>query len=160
MKGEHHYKSTVKWTGNQGSGTSGYQNYDRSHTISVHQKPDILGSSDPEFRGDQTKHNPEELFLAAISSCHMLWYLHFCAEAGIVVVDYEDKATGTIMEAAAGGGKFTEVVLNPLVTITEKSSVKEALSLHQKANQFCFIANSLNFPVLHRPCFKVIDASY
>jgi organic hydroperoxide reductase OsmC/OhrA len=158
MKGQHHYRLTLKWTGNKGSGTSAYQSYDRSHTISVNQKPDIFGSSDPGFRGDPTKHNPEELFLAAISSCHMLWYLHLCSEAEIIIIDYEDKATGTMTEDAAGGGKFTEVVLNPLVTITEKSAIKEASALHQKANQLCFIANSLNFPVLHQPSFKVIEA--
>jgi len=87
MKGEHHYKTTIRWTGNKGQGTADYRSYERSHTAFIDGKQDILCSSDPAFRGDKTKHNPEELFLVSIASCHMLWYLHLCAEAGVVVID-------------------------------------------------------------------------
>src|SRR5690606_19559724 len=121
MKGQHHYSLTTKWTGNTGTGTSAYREYDRSHSIILDNKVDILASSDPNFRGDKTRHNPEELFLASISSCHMLWYLHLCAEAGIIVTDYIDSANGIMTETPDGGGKFTAVTLNPLVTITDIS---------------------------------------
>ncbi len=154
MKGQHHYNLTIKWTGNAGSGTSGYRNYERSHTIAIDGKSDIKGSSDPNFRGDKAKHNPEELFLASISSCHMLWYLHLCAEAGIIVTDYSDSAEAIMTETPDGGGKFTEVTLNPIVTISDISKKDLAEQLHYKANKLCFIANSLNFQVQHKPLFK------
>ena len=145
----HHYKTTIEWTGNKGSGTSNYRDYERSHTISVENKPTIEGSSDPAFRGDKTKYNPEEMLLSSLSSCHMLWYLHFCSEAGIIVTDYIDIATGIMEEGSNGSGRFTEVVLRPVVTITDETQIEKAKELHTKANEFCFIANSVNFPVKH-----------
>ena len=151
MNKQHDYKLTVKWTGNSGTGTSDYQSYQRSHVISVENKPDIAGSSDPKFRGDKIKHNPEELFVASISTCHLLWYLHLCAEAGVIVTDYADNAVGIMTETSDGGGHFTEVTLNPTVTVTENSMIEKANELHKKANEFCFIANSVNFPVHHKP---------
>jgi organic hydroperoxide reductase OsmC/OhrA len=154
MNGTHNYSLTTKWTGNRGQGTTGYRDYDRSHTISINNKPDIFGSSDTAFRGDATKHNPEDMLLASISACHMLWYLHLCADAGIVVTDYTDNATGIMQESAGGGGRFTEVTLHPVVTITNVSMIDKANSLHAKANEKCFISNSVNFPVMHEPVCK------
>lgn len=151
MSKHHHYKTIIQWTGNKGTGTSNYRSYERSHTIAVDHKAIIEASSDPAFRGDKTKHNPEDLFLSSLSSCHMLWYLHFCSEAGIIVIDYIDHATGIMEETANGSGHFSEVTLNPTVTITEKSMIERAKELHFKTNEFCFIANSVNFPVKHIP---------
>ena len=91
---EHNYKLSIRWTGNKGEGTKNYTAYERSHVIQVENKPDISGSSDPAFRGDSTRYNPEELLVASLSSCHMLWYLHLCAEAKVIVIDYVDHATG------------------------------------------------------------------
>ncbi|REC46825.1 OsmC family protein [Chryseobacterium pennipullorum] len=147
----HHYKTTVQWTGNKGTGTSGYKDYERSHIIKAENKVMIEGSSNPFFRGDKTKHNPEEMFLSSLSSCHMLWYLHFCSEAGIIVTDYTDEATGTMTETANGSGHFTEVILHPIVTVTEESMIEKAKQLHHRAHEYCFIANSVNFPVYHVP---------
>ena len=149
----HHYLVSVKWTGNNGTGTNDYHSYDRSHTILVDNKVSIEGSSDPAFRGDDTKHNPEELFVAAISSCHMLWYLHLCSTAGVIVTGYADNVTGTMIETSNGGGKFTEVVLHPTVTVTNESMIENARALHQRANELCYIANSCNFPIQHQPVF-------
>jgi organic hydroperoxide reductase OsmC/OhrA len=157
MKGQHNYKLTVRWTGNTGTGTSNYKEFERSHSILVDNKVEILGSADPAFRGDKTKHNPEDLLVASVSSCHMLWYLHLCAVSGIIVTDYIDNATGVMMETANGGGKFTEVTLNPVVTVTDVLMMKKAIELHKKANELCFVANSLNFPVLHKPTCKTKD---
>ncbi|WP_347219077.1 OsmC family protein [Chryseobacterium sp.] len=151
----HHYKIITQWTGNKGTGTSGYRDYERSHTISTDNKTVIEGSSDPSFRGDKTKYNPEELFLSSLSSCHMLWYLHFCSEAGVIVMDYVDEATGIMEETAHGSGHFTEVTLFPIVTVPEESMVEKAKELHHKANEFCFIANSVNFTVKHIPTVLV-----
>lgn len=155
MKGTHHYAMTTRWTGNTGNGTAGYQAYERSHILQAAGKPDIPGSSDPSFRGDKTRYNPEEMLVASLSSCHMLWYLHLCAAAGIVVVDYVDHATGTMLETADGGGYFSEVTLHPEVTITDAARIEQANELHQKANALCFIANSVKFPVHHQPLCKV-----
>lgn len=151
MKGQHHYKATIKWTGNKGEGTANYKAYEREHIIAIENKADITGSSDPAFRGDKTKHNPEELLVSSLSACHMLWYLHLCSEAGIIVTSYSDNATGIMTETANGSGHFTEVTLNPTVTVADQSMIDKANELHKKANELCFIANSVNFPVLHQP---------
>ena len=147
----HSYNLTIKWTGNKGSGTSGYRDYDRSHTIIGQNKEEIAASSDPSFRGDKSRYNPEELLVASLSSCHMLWYLHLCSEAGVTVTDYTDNATGQMIETSNGGGHFKEVMLNPVVTVADSSMVAKANELHKKANELCFVANSVNFPVHHNP---------
>lgn len=150
MKKEHNYSCSLKWTGNQGKGTAHYRAFQRSYTVSVDDKPDIFGSSDPIYRGDRTKYNPEELLVASLSSCHMLWYLHLCSEAGVIVMDYTDNAHGFMVETQNGGGRFVKVVLNPTVTVAEGSMIKMANDLHKKANELCFIANSVNFKVEHQ----------
>ena len=157
MNAHHNYQLTIKWTGNKGEGTSGYRGYERSHTISIDRKVNIEASSDPAFRGDNTKHNPEELLVAALASCHMLSFLYECAKAGVVATNYIDHATGTMLETPDGGGHFTEVTLNPVVTVKEKSMMEIANQLHHKASQLCFIANSVNFPVHHNPVAKLED---
>ena len=156
----HQYNLALRWTGNKGSGTSAYKAYDRAYTITINQKTDLLGSSDPAFNGDPTLHNPEELLVASISSCHMLWYLHLCAEAGVIVVNYTDAATGIMAETADGGGHFTGVTLSPAVVIKDAGMIDKANQLHKKANELCFIANSVNFPVAHQPVCTVAGNSY
>ena len=152
---QHTYKATIKWTGNKGIGTSGYTSYGREHEISIDSKANIDGSSDPAFNGDKTRHNPEDLLLSSLSACHMLWYLHLCAESGVVVLDYVDEATGIMVITASGGGHFTEVTLHPTVTVKDESMVDDAGKLHKKANELCFIANSVNFDVRHNPTIIV-----
>ena len=147
----HLYQTSLKWTGNKGEGTKSYRAYDRDYEIEIVGKPVIMGSSDPTFRGDRNKYNPEELLVASLSSCHLLWYLHLCAEAGVTVVEYVDRAIGKMNEAKNGSGKFVEVTLQPEVTISSDSNPEIAEQLHDKAHQFCFIANSVNFPVFCQP---------
>lgn len=151
--GEHHYNVSVEWTGNQGTGTSGYREYSRDHIIRTGSKPDIAGSSDPAFRGDATRWNPEDLFLASISACHKLWYLHLCADAGVHVLSYLDEAHGTMVESQAGG-RFTEVVLRPRVVIRAGDDRTLAATLHHSAHEKCYIANSVNFPVRCEPTIE------
>jgi organic hydroperoxide reductase OsmC/OhrA len=155
MQKQHHYNATIKWTGNKGSGTNGYRNYERSHQIIIENKLDILGSSDPAFLGDKTKHNPEDLLVSSLSACHMLWYLHLCSEAGVIVLDYKDTVRGVMTETSNGGGQFTEVILNPTVIVAENSMLEKANELHKKANELCFIASSMNFPVKHQPTSRI-----
>jgi organic hydroperoxide reductase OsmC/OhrA len=154
---QHHYKLTVTWTGNRGNGTASYTAYDRNHIIAATGKPAIPASSDPAFRGDPTRYNPEELLVASLSTCHMLWFLHLCTTAGVVVVDYIDEAAGVMEETADGGGRFTEVTLFPVITVTETAMIEKADALHADANRLCFIANSCNFPVHHKPVYKVAE---
>ena len=149
MPTQHQYTSTIQWTGNKGTGTDHYKNYDRSHEIIIKNKPTIAGSSDAAFRGDATKHNPEDLLVSSLASCHMLWYLHVCAAAGVIVSNYIDHATGTMTETANGSGRFTEVILHPIVAVTDEYMIIKANELHRKAKELCFIANSVNFPVRH-----------
>jgi organic hydroperoxide reductase OsmC/OhrA len=145
------YTVSVKWTGNTGNGTIDAAAYERSHIISVEGKPDILASSDTPFRGDNTKHNPEDMLVASLSACHMLWYLHICADAGVIVTGYSDHATGTLMLTPGSGGHFSEVTLHPEVTVADSSMIEKANGLHDTARKFCFIAKSVNFPVRHEP---------
>lgn len=151
MAKEHQFKAEIVWTGNTGSGTTSYQTYSRNHIIRCENHPEISASSAPAFRGDASMYNPEELLVASLSSCHMLWYLHLCAEAGVNVLEYSDSATG-IMEVEKGGaGKFTQVTLHPFVKVADPKMIEKAVELHKEANKKCFIANSCNFPVHHMP---------
>ncbi len=150
MNKEHQYNATIVWTGNKGEGTTNYKAYERSHIISIKNKPDIQASSDAPFLGDITKHNPEDMLLASLSTCHMLWYLHLCADNGIVVISYTDEATATMLQTDKGG-HFTFAILNPQVIITDSLKIEQANRLHTVANEHCFIANSVNFPVHHKP---------
>ena len=145
----HNYTTKLIWTGNAGQGTKTYSSYSRNHIISTDGKHDIAGSSDPAFRGDKSRYNPEELLVASLSSCHMLWFLHLCTEAGVIVVNYEDEAKGIMIETADGGGHFTEVVLHPVITIEGKVDKEKLDRLQHEANRKCFIAASCNFPVRH-----------
>ena len=153
--GSHTYTVRIEWNGNRGSGTSGYRDYGREHTISAGAKPDIAGSSDPQFRGNADRWNPEELLVAAAAACHKLWYLHLCADAGVVVQRYADEAVGTMVESA-GGGRFTRIVLHPRVTIRTGDDAALATQLHQRAHAECYIANSVNFAIV---CEPMIDTA-
>ncbi|WP_158745752.1 OsmC family protein [Acidisphaera sp. L21] len=147
----HHYVATVEWTGNTGNGTATPVGYERRHDIRIAGKPAIAGSSDPSFRGDPACHNPEDLLVASVSACHMLWFLGLCAAAKVVVTAYEDRAEGFMEVGADGGGKFTKIVLRPRVTVSGAPSEQVLAALHHDAHAKCFIANSLNFTVDHDP---------
>lgn len=156
----HRYEVEVTWTGNTGSGTSGYRDYARDHDVTGVEtpgKPTIPGSADPAFRGDPQRWNPEELLVASLSQCHMLWYLALCAKAGIVVTAYSDRPHGTMSENAEGSGVFTDVTLRPQVTITDGERVGEATELHHEAHRMCFIANSVSFPVSATPTVTALS---
>jgi organic hydroperoxide reductase OsmC/OhrA len=147
---EHTYETVVTWTGDRGTGTTGYRDYGREHEVTAAGPPAIPGSSDPAFRGDRDRWNPEQLLVVALSQCHMLWYLHLCAVGGVVVTGYVDRARGTMTENGHGG-QFTEVVLRPEVTVASAGMVADAERLHTEAHQACYVASSVNFPVRHEP---------
>ena len=156
---DHAYAVTITWTGDKGTGTSAYRAYARQHEVTALGKPAIPASSDPAFRGDPARYNPEELLVASLSSCHMLWYLHLCSVNGVVVTAYEDCAEGFMHEQPGGEGRFTEVVLQPEIVLAPGSDVERARALHEEANAKCFIANSVNFPVRHEPVIRTASAT-
>lgn len=152
---QHNYSTRTEWTGNLGEGTANYRAYSRDHAISAAGRPDLLGSSDPAFRGDASRWNPEDLLVASLSACHMLWYLHLCAQARIAVLAYRDDAVGTMVEEAGGGGRFTRAVLRPVATLAAGGDAVLARALHAEAHRLCYIANSVNFPVSIEPTVLV-----
>jgi organic hydroperoxide reductase OsmC/OhrA len=156
----HHYRTQLVWTGNRGAGTSAYGAYDRAHEVKVAGKPALPMSSDPNFRGDRARHNPEELLVASLSSCHMLWYLHLAADSGVIVTSYEDSAEGVMDEGADGNGRFVSVTLRPRVHCAPGADTALALKLHDEAHDKCFIANSVNFPVLCEASVAPLDESF
>ena len=151
MSVDHTYTIGLRWTGNRGTGTSSYRAYGREHVLSAAGKHTIEGSSDPVFHGDGARWNPEELLLGALTQCHLLSYLHVAASNGVTVIDYTDDSIGTMTQTSGGGGHFTVVTLRPTVTIADAGQLELARSLHQRASELCFIAASMNFPVLHAP---------
>jgi organic hydroperoxide reductase OsmC/OhrA len=148
---EHRYSLTVQWTGNLGDGTSSYRSYSRDHDVLIPGLPVLKGSADPTFHGDRKRYNPEQLLLAALAQCHMLSYLHVAVKHGLVVTDYRDEASGLMRLNRDGSGQFERVVLHPHVTVADAGQVDLAAGLHHEANQVCFIARSVNFPVEHQP---------
>ncbi len=152
------YETQVDWTGNRGQGTRTYVAYSRDHRILAPGRPSIEASADPDFRGDPRRYSPEDLLVASVSACHMLWYLHLCADAGVVVTGYRDRARGRMELDPGGGGRFREVVLRPEVTLGPDSDVDTARRLHAEAHGKCFIANSMSFPVTCEPQFEVRES--
>lgn len=148
---EHRYAVTVTWTGDTGEGTATYRGYRRTHTVSADGPAELLGSADRTFHGDRDRWNPEQLLLAALSQCHLLSYLHVCVGEGVVVTGYVDSASGTMTTQPDGSGRFTEVVLRPEVTVADTAMVEAATRAHRRAQELCFIANSVRFPVRHEP---------
>lgn len=158
MTRTHTYAITTTWTGNRGEGTSGYRAYGRDHDLDAVGRPTLQASSDPAFRGDPERWNPELLLVAALSDCHLLAYLHLCAVNGVVVTAYTDNAEGT-MAQVGDGGHFTEVVLRPRVTVADASMITAANALHHDAHRRCFIAASVSFPVRTEPTSTVGEAT-
>ncbi len=147
----HDYRATVTWTGNTGLGTASYSSYSRDHEVRAADRPPILGSSDPAFRGDTARYSPEELLVSAISACHMLWYLHLSASSGLTVTAYTDEAVGEMSEHSDGSGEFQLVTLRPRVELAAPGDLNLAQELHRRAHRLCFIARSLNFEVICQP---------
>lgn len=158
----HTYEAEIRWTGAGTVGTTSYTAYSRDHEIHFEGKPPLPGSADPAFRGDPSRYSPEELLVAALSQCHMLWFLHLAAQAGVVVTGYADEVVGTMRVEAAGAGQFTQVVLHPRVTV--RSAAGQAVdedvldAVHRRAGEHCFIKRSVNFPVRTEPAPVVVES--
>ena len=153
----HTYEIGLTWTGSTGAGTSSYRAYARDHEVTASGRPPLLGSSDPAFRGDATRWNPEQLYVASIAQCHMLWYLHLAAQAGVTVTAYEDRPTAIMLEEPSGAGRFESVTLRPSVTIASGSDPGTAAALHDRVGDYCFIARSVRTPIHHEVAVRVED---
>lgn len=151
----HRYEVTLAWTGNLGTGTSSLRAYSRDHDVTASGLEPIAGSADPAFSGDPARWNPEQLYLASIAQCHMLWYLALAAEAGVVVTAYDDHPNGVMIEEPGGAGQFESVTLRPAVTITSTSDPALAAELHNRVGDYCFIARSINTPIRHEVTVRV-----
>ena len=147
----HRYTVTNRWTGNLGTGTSSYRAYSRNHELTAPRKEALIaGSSDPAFRGDPARYNPEELLVSAVSACHMLWALHLCADAGIVVIEYTDEAVGEVVEHPDGSGEFSRILLRPQMLIQDGARIPDALAVHDRVPHFCCLARSVKATVEHQ----------
>lgn len=145
------FQVTTNWTGNLGAGTSAYKAYSRNHEIAAPGKATTIAGSSSVARGDHSRYNPEELLIGALSACHMMWVLHLCADAGIVITEYTDQAAGEMVEHPDGSGEFVRVLLRPRMTIADATRADEAKELHHRAHKVCCLARSMNFPVDHEP---------
>lgn len=152
----HNYESRIVWTGNRGEGTVHYRSYDRTWDIAVPGKPVVHCSNDPLLGGDPGKMNPEDLLISALSACHMLWYLHYASEAGLVVSAYEDNPVGIGEVAPSGAGRFIAATLRPRITLQANPDLERAAAIHRRIHEVCFIARSVNFPVSYEPEFIVV----
>ncbi|MHA7775186.1 OsmC family protein [Roseibium sp. M-1] len=147
MGKEHDYSSLIRWTGNRGEGTRTYRGYDRTWEIRTPGKPVVHCSNDPLLGGDPTLHNPEDLLLSSLASCHMLWYLHLASNAGIAVSSYEDAPVAVGETEASGAGRFLRAVLKPVITVPAGTDLARADAIHHEIHKVCYIARSVSFPV-------------
>lgn len=154
---QHEYRVDLEWTGNRGTGTESYRSYGRDHVLRASGLPDLPGTADPTFHGDRDRWNPEQLLLAALSQCHMHSYLHVAVTHGVNITGYTDEAMGTLRLNRDNSGEFTQVILRPTIYLADESQRELADSLHAQANRVCFIARSVNFPVLHEPVTPTVS---
>ncbi len=154
MAAKHHpFTAEIVWTGNRGTGTSAYRAYDRTWEVRTPGKPVIACSNDPMLGGDPTLHNPEDMLISALSACHMLWYLHLAAVAGIVVTGYADTPEGMGETTPDGAGRFVSAVLRPVIHVKAGADLERAEAIHHEIHKVCFIARSVNFPVTYEGRF-------
>lgn len=151
---EHEYTTRIVWTGNRGEGTRSYRAYDRTWDLAAPGKAVLSCSNDPLLGGDPTRYNPEDLLLTALSSCHMLWYLHLASDAGVVVTAYEDRPLGIGEGEPDGTGRFLKAILRPTIRLAAGTDEKRADAVHGRIHAHCFIARSVSFPVEYRASYE------
>jgi organic hydroperoxide reductase OsmC/OhrA len=153
---EHEYTCRIDWTGNRGAGTRVYHGYDRTWEVVTPNKPTIHCSNDPLLGGDPNLPNPEDLLLASLSACHMLWYLHLASNAKIAVHRYTDDPLGVGEVYPDGSGHFRSATLRPNIVVAEGTDLERAEAIHHEIHRYCFIARSVNFPISYAPRFEVM----
>ncbi|MEM8686346.1 MAG: OsmC family protein [Pseudomonadota bacterium] len=151
---EHDFTAQVVWTGNQGEGTKSYRSYTRNWSVTTPGKPEIHCSNDPLLGGDPSLHNPEDMLIATVSACHMLWYLHLASAAKIVVTGYVDTPVGTGQSEPDGTGRFIKAVLKPVIEVERGTDLEKADQIHYQIHNHCFIARSVNFPITYEASYR------
>ncbi|MEM7662234.1 MAG: OsmC family protein [Pseudomonadota bacterium] len=153
----HDYTARIVWTGNRGEGTRTYSGYDRTWNVETPGKPTISCSNDPLLGGDPSLPNPEDMLIASLSACHMLWYLHLASREKITVISYTDDPIGVGESEPSGAGRFISATLRPRITLADIADADRADALHSQIHQYCFIARSVSFPVSYDATY--LDAS-
>jgi len=152
MTHTHTYRSRLSWDGSTGVG---YDSYERTHRVAVPPADGELAlSSDPAFLGDAKLPNPEQLLLAAASSCQLLSFLAIAARSGIDVLAYEDEAEA-IMPEDVKPLRITQITLRPHIVVARGVDLDRVRRLVGKAHDACFIANTLNAEVVLEPLIVV-----
>ena len=141
----HHFPLSLSWTGNSLDAS-----YNRNATLSNAGKVSIAVSSAPEYAGDPTRWNPEDLLGSALATCHMLTFLALCAKAKVEVVGYEDHAEA-VLDTVAKVARVTEVRLRPVIRVTRGTSMAKVIDLFEKAHKYCFVANSVTCAAVMEP---------
>lgn len=148
MPQTHTYLSTLSW---QGSTASGYEQYERTHRVTVPPADgELLISSDPAFHGDPRRPNPEQLLLAAASSCQLLSFLALAARSRIDVRSYADDAEA-MMPDGEQPVRITRITLRPRIVVATGTDLQRARRLVDKAHDGCYIANTLTAEVVLEP---------
>ena len=147
----HVYLSKLSWQGTTGVG---YDHYDRTHRVSViPARDELVLSSDPHFLGDPALANPEQLLLAAASSCQLLSFLAYAARSRIDVVSYSDEAEA-LMPEDDPPMRITSITLRPRIVVAPGTDVDRVRKLVSKAHDACFIANSVTSEMVIEPVIE------
>ena len=151
MVGRHVYRTSLSW---DGSTADGYAAYDRGHTVEAAPARTVLSlSSDPAFRGDAELLNPEQLLVAAASSCQLLSFLAIAARSGVDVRSYRDE-TEAVMPEDDEPMRITRIVLRPAVVVAAGIPEERVLRIVEKAHEECYVANSLSAQVVLEPTIR------
>ena len=152
MSDNHHFEATVRWPAESTQKLPPDPAFSRNAILGSPGHADVPGSAPTVFGGDATRYNPEELVTLALAHCHMLTYLALAAKKRVAVLAYEDRATVELgKDPVSGKMKLLSAQLRPKVTVARGTDVNEALAMHAKAHEYCFVANSVNFPVANAP---------
>jgi organic hydroperoxide reductase OsmC/OhrA len=152
MSGVHSYRTVLSWSG---STAVGYERYDRTHRLALPPgAPAITVSADPAFRGSAELTNPEQLLLAAASSCQMLSFLAIAARSQIDVLSYSDQAEA-VMPEDDRPVRITRITLRPQIVVAAGSDVERVLRIVEKAHRECYIANSLTSEIVIEPAVSL-----
>ena len=154
MATTHQYHSHLAWAGSTGAG---YRDYPRGHrVVTPPANAELAVSADPSFAGDPSRHNPEQLLLAAASSCQLLSFLALAAYAQIDVVRYEDDAEA-VMPATTDRMRITAVILRPRIVVAVGTDLARVADLVAAGHEACYIANTLTAEVTVEPAVEHAD---
>ena len=151
MSEDHTFHTTLQWPADPAQEKPPTATFSRNGILGSPGHPDIVGGSPPVFGGVTDRYNPEELMTLSLSECHMLTFLSLAAKKQVAVLAYEDRATGRLGKGPSGKMQMEHVMLRPKVTVAKGTDLAMVNAMHEKAHAYCFMANSVNFPVENAP---------